>query len=52
MCKNMLFILAAVFMWPNESLAITSIFSSSVSNAVTNSWYDLSFSVFSVEHLV
>jgi len=52
MCKNMLFILAAVFMWPNENLAITSIFSSSVPNAVTNSWYDLGFSVFSVEHLV
>jgi len=52
MCKNMLFILAAVFMWPNESLAVTSIFSSSVSNYVTNSWYDLSFSMFSVEHLV
>ena len=52
MCKYMLFILAAVSMWPNESLAITSIFYSSFSNAVTNSWYDLSFSMFNVEHLV
>jgi hypothetical protein len=48
----MLFILAAVFMWPNESLAITSIFYSSVSNPITNSWYDLSFNMFSVEHLI
>jgi hypothetical protein len=38
-------------MWPNTNLAVTSICYSSVFRAVTNPWYDLSFSVYSIEHV-